>query len=88
MRNLRRSPRNLVELVATIRLGPGATRRCLITNISAEGICFNVKDLDELDEFELSFTHPTELARNGMYKVVWRDGTVGGAKFVSTPLPA
>ena len=88
MRNLRRSPRNRVELIATIRLGPGATRRCLITDISAEGIRFNVKDLDELDEFELSFTRPTELARDGVYKVVWRDGTVGGAKFVGAALPA
>jgi hypothetical protein len=89
MSNLRRNPRNRVRLVATIKLGPGiATRHCLVTDISADGVCFNVNDLDDLDEFALSFkTRTGALARDGIYKVVWRNGNVGGAKLISVATP-
>ncbi|HZC56604.1 MAG TPA: PilZ domain-containing protein [Xanthobacteraceae bacterium] len=81
--NLRRSPRNRVRCVATIKLGAGATpRHCLVTDISAEGVRLQVKDLDDLDEFVLFFNNVGGPARDGTYKVVWKDGNDVGAEFV------
>jgi PilZ domain len=79
----RRSPRRRLGRLATIKLGVGiAPRYCLVTNVSAEGVRLQLNGIDVVDEFVLLF-NGNEVARDGTYKVVWRQGQDVGAKFVS-----
>jgi hypothetical protein len=81
----RKTPRHRLGRLATIKLGIGiAPRYCLVSNISAEGVRLHVNGFDILDEFVLLFPgNGSAEAQDGTYKVVWRNGTDVGAKFVS-----
>jgi hypothetical protein len=79
----RQTPRHRLGKLATIKLGIGiAPRYCLVTNVSAEGVCLHVNGIDVIDEFVLLF-HGDKNAQDGTYKVVWRSGQDVGAKFIS-----
>ena len=80
----RRSPRQRLGRLATIKLGVGiAPRYCLVTNISEEGVRLQLNGIEVIDEFVLLFPGDSP-ARNGTYKVVWRQGRDVGAKFISS----
>lgn len=80
----RRSPRERLGRLATIKLGVGiAPRYVLITNTSAEGVRLQLNGIDVLDEFVLLFHGSGGPARDGTYKIVWRQGQDVGAKFLS-----
>jgi hypothetical protein len=80
----RANPRNRVGGLATLKLGVGiAPRYVLITNMSAEGVRLHLNGIDVVDEFVLLFHGSGGSARDGTYKVVWRQGRDVGAKFVS-----
>jgi hypothetical protein len=79
----RHTPRKRVGRLATIKLGVGlAPRYCLVTNASEEGVCIQLNGIDVIDEFVLLFPGESP-ARDGTYKVVWRQGRDIGAKFIS-----
>ena len=70
--------------LATMKLGVGmAPRYVLITNTSIEGVRLQLNGVDVIDEFVLLFHGGGGPARDGTYKVVWRQGRDVGAKFVS-----
>ncbi len=80
----RESPRNRLGRLATIKLGVGiAPRYVLITNTSVEGVRLQLNGIDVVDEFVLLFHGGGGPARDGTYKVVWRQGRDIGAKFLS-----
>jgi hypothetical protein len=80
----RETPRNRVGRLATLKLGVGiASRYVLITNTSIEGVRLQLNGIDVVDEFVLLFHGGGGPARDGTYKVVWRQGREIGAKFVS-----
>ncbi len=80
----RRSPRRRLGRLATIKLGVGiAPRYCLVTNASEEGVRLQLNGIEVIDEFVLLF-NGSEVARDGTYKVVWRQGQDVGAKFISS----
>ena len=79
----RRTPRQRLGKLATIKLGIGvAPRYCLVSNISAEGVRIHVNGFEVHDEFVLLFPDGGT-GQSGTYKVVWRNGQDVGAKFVS-----
>jgi hypothetical protein len=79
----RRSPRQRLGRLATIKLGVGIEPRyCLVTNVSAEGVRLQLNGIDVVDEFVLLF-HGAGEAQDGTYKVVWRSGRDVGAKFIN-----
>ena len=70
----RRSPRQRLGRLATIKLGVGiAPRYCLVTNVSEEGVRLRLNGIEVIDEFVLLFPGDSP-ARDGTYKVVWRQG--------------
>jgi hypothetical protein len=80
----RRSPRHRLGRLGTMKLGIGIPPRyVLITNTSAEGVRLQLNGIDVLDEFVLLFHGSGGPARDGTYKVVWRQGQDVGAKFIS-----
>jgi hypothetical protein len=80
----RGSPRQGPGRLATMKLGVGmAPRYVLITNISIEGVRLQLNGVDVIDEFVLLFHGGGGPARDGTYKVVWRQGRDVGAKFVN-----
>ena len=80
----RRTPRQRLGKLATIKLGSGlAPRYCLVSDISAEGVRIRVNGFEVLDEFVLIFPEGGAAGRSRTYKVVWRNGQDVGAKFVS-----
>jgi len=80
----RRSPRQRLGRLATIKLGVGIKPRyVLITNTSAEGVCIQLNGIEIFDDFVLLFHGAGGPARDGTYRVVWRQGQDVGAKFVS-----
>jgi hypothetical protein len=81
----RRNPRQRLGRLATMKLGVGiAPRFVLVTNFSVEGVRLQLKELETFDEFVLLFHGNGGPARDGTYKVVWRQGQDVGAKFIST----
>jgi hypothetical protein len=79
----RRSPRHRMGRLATIKPGVGiAPRYCLVTNVSEEGVRLQLNGIDLVDEFVLLFPGESP-ARDGTYKVVWKQGRDVGAKFIS-----
>jgi hypothetical protein len=79
----RQSPRHRMGRLATIKLGVGiAPRYCLVTNVSEEGVRLQLNGIDLVDEFVLLFPGESP-ARDGTYKVVWKQGRDVGAKFIS-----
>lgn len=80
----RRSPRQRLGRIATIKLGVGIPPRfVLVTNASVEGVRLQLNGIDMLDEFVLLFHGAGGAARDGTYKVVWRQGHEVGAKYLS-----
>jgi hypothetical protein len=81
----RRAPRHRLGRLATIKLGVGmAPRLVLVSNFSAEGVKLKLNGYDMFDEFVLLFHGNGGPARDGTYKVVWRQGQDVGAKFISS----
>jgi hypothetical protein len=81
----RRIPRQRLGRLATLKLGVGiAPRFVLVTNSSAEGVRLQLNGLETFDEFVLLFHGNGGPARDGTYKVVWRQGHDVGAKFINT----
>jgi hypothetical protein len=80
----RRSMRQRLGRIATIKLGIGIPPRfVLVTNTSAEGVRLQLNGIDIIDMFVLLFHGSGGAARDGTYKVVWRQGQEVGAKFIS-----
>ena len=80
----RHSPRQRLGRIATIMLGVGIPPRfVLVTNTSVEGVRLQLNGIDMLDMFVLLFHGAGGTARDGTYKVVWRQGQEVGAKFIS-----
>jgi hypothetical protein len=83
----RQSPRKRMGRLATIKMGVGmAPRFVLVTNASHEGVRLQLNGIDMLDEFVLLFHGADGPARDGTYKVVWRQGQDVGAKFISAAI--
>jgi hypothetical protein len=83
----RQSPRKRMGRLATIKMGVGmAPRFVLVTNASQEGVRLQLNGIDMLDEFVLLFHGAGGPARDGTYKVVWRQGQDVGAKFMSAAI--
>jgi len=79
----RQSPRERVGRLATIKLGVGIEPRYVrVTNASQEGVRLQLNGIEPVDEFVLLF-HGNGVARDGTYRVVWRQGQDVGAKFIS-----
>jgi hypothetical protein len=82
----RAAPRYLVERLAKIQAKIGAPmRHCLVTEISDGGIRLNAFGCDVPDEFVLLRSGDGP-AKDGRYKVMWRDGDIVGAKLVSADI--
>jgi hypothetical protein len=80
----RRSPRKRLGRLATIKIGVGLPPRfVLVTNVSPEGVRLQLNGIDMTDEFVLLFHGASEPARDGTYKIVWRQGQDVGAKFLN-----
>jgi len=79
----RQSPRQRLGRLATIKLGVGIEPRyVLVTNASPEGVRLQLNGIEPVDEFVLLF-HGNGGARDGTYRVVWRQGQDVSAKFIS-----
>lgn len=79
----RQNPRQRLGRLATIKLGVGIDPRyVLVTNVSVEGVRLQLNGIEPVDEFVLLF-HGNGAARDGTYRVVWRQGQDIGAKFIS-----
>ncbi|HUI15977.1 MAG TPA: PilZ domain-containing protein [Xanthobacteraceae bacterium] len=79
----RQIPRRRLGRLATIKLGVGIEPRyVLVTNASTEGVRLQLNGIEPFDEFVLMF-HGNSAARDGTYRVVWRQGQDIGAKFIS-----
>ena len=80
----RRTARHRLGRIATIKLGVGiAPRFVLVTNASVEGVRLQLNGLETFDDFVLLFHGNGGPARDGIYRIVWRQGQDVGAKFVS-----
>ena len=81
----RQTPRQRLGRLATIKLGVGIPPRyVLVTNTSVEGVRLQLNGIEPVDEFVLLFHGNGGAARDGTYKLVWRQGQDVGAKFVNT----
>jgi hypothetical protein len=75
-----------VERLAKIQTETGAlSRYCLITEISDGGVRLNAFGCDVPGEFVLLRSGDGP-AKDGRYKVIWRDGNIIGAQLVSDVL--
>lgn len=80
----RHIPRRRLGRLATLKLGIGiAPRFVLVSNFSVEGVRLQLNGYETFDEFVLLFHGNGGPARDGTYKIVWRQGQDVGAKFVS-----
>ena len=80
----RRSPRQHLGRMATIKLGGAAPARyVLVTNVSADGVRLLLNGTEMIDEFVLLFHGNGGPAADGTYKLAWRKNNDVGAKFVS-----
>ena len=80
----RRNPRQRLGRIATIKLGVGIPPRfVLVTNTSVEGVRLQLNGIEVIDMFVLLFHGAGGAARDGTYKVVWRQGQEVGAKYIS-----
>jgi len=81
----RQTPRQRLGRLATIKLGVGIPPRyVLVTNTSVEGVRLQLNGIEPVDEFVLLFHGNGGAARDGTYKLVWRQGQDVGAKFISS----
>ncbi len=80
----RQTPRQRLGKLATIKLGVGIEPRyVLVTNVSTEGVRLQLNGVEPVDEFVLLFHGGCSPARDGTYKLVWRQGREVGARFVN-----
>jgi hypothetical protein len=79
----RGSQRQRLGRLATLKLGVGIAPRYVLTNASVEGVRLQLNGIDVIDQFVLLFHGNGGPARDGTYKVVWRQGQDVGARFVS-----
>ena len=80
----RQAPRQRLGRLATIKLGVGIPPRyVLVTNTSVEGVRLQLNGIEPIDEFVLLFHGNGGAARDGTYKLVWRQGQDVGAKFIN-----
>jgi hypothetical protein len=78
----RRSPRYPLERLAKIQpKDSGPQRYCQVIDGSDGGVRLHVYGFDVPSEFLLTFSGDG-LSKDGTYKVIWRDGSEVGAKFV------
>ena len=76
-------PRYSLERMAKIQLGYDAPPTyCFVTDISEGGVRLYLNGLEVPDEFVLLLSGDGP-AKDGRYKVVWRQGNEVGAKYVS-----
>jgi PilZ domain len=76
-------PRYTLERMAKIQLSYDAPPTyCLVTDISEGGVRLYLNGLEVPDEFVLLLSGDGP-AKDGRYKVVWRQGNEVGAKYVS-----
>jgi hypothetical protein len=81
----RRSPRQRLGRLATIKLGAGMPPRyVLVTNVSDDGVRLLLNGIEAIDEFVLLFHGNGGPARDGTYRLAWRKDNDVGAKFIST----
>jgi hypothetical protein len=79
----RKVPRYPLGRMAKIQLGyDSPPAYCLITDISHGGVRLYLNGLDVPDEFVLLLSGDGP-AKDGRYKVVWREGNEVGAKYAS-----
>jgi PilZ domain len=80
----REVPRYPLERLAKLQLGYEDSHGyyCLITDISDGGVRLSIAGLEIPDEFILLLSGHGP-AKDGRYRVVWRDGNEVGAKFVN-----
>jgi len=79
----RKEPRYPLERMAKIQLGyDAAPAYCLITDISDGGVRLYLNGLEVPDEFVLLLSGDGP-AKDGRYKVIWRERDEVGAKYVS-----
>lgn len=80
----RLTPRQRLGKLATIKLGVGIEPRyVLVTNVSSEGVRLQLNGVEPVDAFVLLFHGGCAPARDGTYKLVWRQGREVGARFVN-----
>ncbi len=78
----RQSQRRLINRVAKIQLATRTLPRdCLITDISTGGVRLHVEGFEVPDELVLHLSGEG-LAKESVYRVVWRLGHEVGARFV------
>jgi PilZ domain len=76
-------PRYSLERMAKIQLGYAVPPTyCLVTDISEGGVRLYLNGLEVPDEFVLLLSGDGP-AKDGRYKVVWRQGNEVGAKYAS-----
>ncbi len=79
----RLSRRRRVNRVAKIQMGTDSLPRdCLITDISDGGVRLHAEGFNVPDEFLLLLSGDDVVARERIYRVVWRLGYEIGAKFL------
>lgn len=79
----RQSLRRRIDRLGKIHIGGGALPRdCLITDISEGGVRLHVEHSDVPDEFVLVLSGTDVVAKERVYRVVWRLGYEIGARFV------
>jgi len=79
----RQWPRRRLGRLAAIQFWDGGMQRyCLVTNISEGGVQLHINGFNLPDDFMLIFPEGGA-TQNGNYKVVWRNGSEVGAKFIS-----
>jgi hypothetical protein len=68
--------------LATMLVGGGAPPRyCIVTDFSDAGVQVNSNGLTIPDKFELHFSGDGRF-KEGEYEVIWRNGTIVGARFL------
>lgn len=80
----RRSPRRRLGRLAAVQFWDGGAQRyCLVSDISDGGVQLHINGFNVPDDFMLLFPEggPTQ---SGNYRVVWRNASEIGAKFISS----
>lgn len=80
----RHSPRHRLGRLATMKRGVGiAPRYVRVTNFSVDGVRLVLNGIDIRDDFILLFHGNGGPARDGTYRVVWRQGQDIGTRFIN-----
>jgi hypothetical protein len=82
----RQRPRHNLRRIATMLLGGGQLRYCVVTDFSEVGVRITSHGFRVPDEFVLRFFSSEDL-KNGAYRVIWRNDYIVGAEFVGAQSP-